>query len=326
MSWKTAVVIPILKPDKNSALAESYRPISLLPVLSKLAEKVIFARLNDHLERENILIPEQHGFRPRLSTSHQLLRVVEFIKEGNNKDECTAAVFLDIQKAFDRMIQPYSADTETSTLVENINEHLAHLETWFSVWKIALNSSKTEAVFFSKRKPPPEITLQNQRIPWSQHTKYLGVIVDKNLTFRQHITYIRDKFKNTTRKLYSLICRKSKLNRHNKLLIYTLIMKPLFTYASPVWGHAAKTNINLLETAQNLIIRQICNAHWYMRNKDLRIACNIPTIRQTIRKLAINFFNNIDDSDNASINEISPYFSHFSVKRPRDILVNPDFN
>ncbi|GFV93648.1 uncharacterized protein TNCV_1717561 [Trichonephila clavipes] len=78
------------------------KPISLLPVLSKLAEKVILARLNDHLERENILIPEQHGFRPRLSTSHQLLRVVEFIKEGNNKDECTAAVFLDIQKAFDR--------------------------------------------------------------------------------------------------------------------------------------------------------------------------------------------------------------------------------
>ncbi|GFU20523.1 putative RNA-directed DNA polymerase from transposon BS [Trichonephila clavipes] len=103
MSWKTAVVIPILRPDKNSALAESYRPISLLPVLSKLAEKVILARLNDHLERENILIPEQHGFRPRLSTSHQLLRVVEFIKEGNNKDECTAAVFLDIQKAFDRL-------------------------------------------------------------------------------------------------------------------------------------------------------------------------------------------------------------------------------
>ncbi|GFW07225.1 RNA-directed DNA polymerase from mobile element jockey [Trichonephila clavipes] len=215
MSWKTAVVIPILKPGKNSALAESYRPISLLPVLSKLAEKVILARLNDHLERENILIPEQHGFKPRLSTSHQLLRVVEFIKEGNNKDECTAAVFLDIQKAFDRVwhtgllfklitykISPpliflinsyisdrsftvkinrtfsqlkkinagvaqgsilaptlfnlyvndiikntntitcmYADDTailsrhrNLDTLVENINEHLAHLETWFSVW------------------------------------------------------------------------------------------------------------------------------------------------------------------------------------------------
>ncbi|GFX52616.1 probable RNA-directed DNA polymerase from transposon X-element [Trichonephila clavipes] len=76
MSWKTAVVILILKPGKNIALAESYQPISLLPVLSKLAEKVILARLNDHLERENILIPQQHGFHPRLSTSHQLFRVV----------------------------------------------------------------------------------------------------------------------------------------------------------------------------------------------------------------------------------------------------------
>ncbi|GFU84410.1 RNA-directed DNA polymerase from mobile element jockey [Trichonephila clavipes] len=102
-SWKTAVVVPILKPGENLALAESYRPISLLPGLSKLAEKVILARLNDQLEREKILIPEQHGFRLRLSTSHQLLRVVEFIKEGNSKDECTTAVFLDIQKAFDRV-------------------------------------------------------------------------------------------------------------------------------------------------------------------------------------------------------------------------------
>ncbi|GFW77375.1 uncharacterized protein TNCV_2497681 [Trichonephila clavipes] len=100
-----------------------------------------------------------------------------------------------------------------NTLVENINEHLAHLEIWFSVWKIALNTSKTEAVFFSQRVPPPEITLQNQRIPWSHHTKYLGVYLDKTLTFRQHITQIRTKFKNVTHKYYSLICRKSKLSR-----------------------------------------------------------------------------------------------------------------
>ncbi|GFW43844.1 probable RNA-directed DNA polymerase from transposon X-element [Trichonephila clavipes] len=73
-------IIQIIKKIKiKKSLAESYRPISLLPVLSKLAEKVILARFNDHLERENILIPEQLEFRSGLSTSHQLLRVVEFI-------------------------------------------------------------------------------------------------------------------------------------------------------------------------------------------------------------------------------------------------------
>ncbi|GFS64069.1 probable RNA-directed DNA polymerase from transposon BS [Trichonephila clavipes] len=102
-AWKTAVVIPILKPGKNPKLAESHRPISLLPILSKLAEKIISTRLNDYLENENILVPEQHGFRPRLSTTHQLLRVVEYIKDGIDRHQYTAAVFLDIQKAFDRV-------------------------------------------------------------------------------------------------------------------------------------------------------------------------------------------------------------------------------
>ncbi|GFV59458.1 RNA-directed DNA polymerase from mobile element jockey [Trichonephila clavipes] len=102
-AWKTAVIIPILKPGKNPKLAESHRPISLFPVLSKLAEKIISTRINEFLENENILIPEQHEFRPHLSTTHQILRVVEYIKEGNNRNQCTAAVFLDIQKAFDRV-------------------------------------------------------------------------------------------------------------------------------------------------------------------------------------------------------------------------------
>ncbi|GFW41714.1 RNA-directed DNA polymerase from mobile element jockey [Trichonephila clavipes] len=333
-------------------------------------------------------VEKQHGFRPRLSTTHQLLRVVEYIKDGIDRHQYTAAVFLDIQKAFDRvwhtgllfklimykippplifllksyisdrsftvkinitfsqvrpakagvaqgsilgpvlfnlyvndilkttntMICMYADDTailsrhyNPNTLTQNINEHLAHLEIWFSVWKIALNTTKTEAVFFTQRRPPPEITLQNQRIPWSQHTKYLDVIIDKNLTLRQHITYVRNKFKNATRQLYSLICKKSKLNRHNKMLIYTLILKPLLTYASPIWAHAARTNINLIEISQNVILRQILDAHWYMRNADIRSALKIPTIRQTIRKLANNFFSNIDGHENPSIQAIPTY-------------------
>ncbi|GFT59713.1 RNA-directed DNA polymerase from mobile element jockey [Trichonephila clavipes] len=378
-AWKTAVVIPILKPGKNPKLADSHRPISLLPILSKLAEKIISARLNDYLERNNILTPEQNGFRPRLSTSHQLLRVVEYIKDAIDRNQYSAAVFLDIQKAFDRvwhtgllyklikykippplifllnsyikdrsftvkkinrtysqikpakagiaqgsilgpvlfnlyvnditkstntMICMYADDTailsrhyDPNTLIKNINNHLAHLEKRFSVWKIALNTSKTEAVSFSQKRPPPEITLQNQRIPWSQHTKYLGVIIDKNLTFRQHITQIRNKFKNASRKLYPLIGRKSKLNRHNKMLIYTLILKPLLTYASPIWAHAARTDINLIESSQNAILRQILDAH-----------CNI------------------DAHDNPTIQAISTYPTYPFIRRPRDILVDPDFN
>ncbi|GFV73557.1 probable RNA-directed DNA polymerase from transposon X-element [Trichonephila clavipes] len=100
--WKTASVIPILKPGKDPTLPDSFRPISLLPVLSKITEKTIQKRLCQHLNDNDILIPQQHGFRAGLSTSHQLLRVVEYVKTGFRDRKSTGAVFLDIQKAFDR--------------------------------------------------------------------------------------------------------------------------------------------------------------------------------------------------------------------------------
>ncbi|GFW74197.1 RNA-directed DNA polymerase from mobile element jockey [Trichonephila clavipes] len=103
-SWKHASVIPILKPGKPRSAADSYRPISLLPVLSKLAERLILSRLNNHLITNKILISQQHGFRSQLSTSHQLLRVVEYTKSGFKEKKYTGAVFLDIQKAFDRIL------------------------------------------------------------------------------------------------------------------------------------------------------------------------------------------------------------------------------
>ncbi|GFU76544.1 probable RNA-directed DNA polymerase from transposon BS [Trichonephila clavipes] len=95
--------IPILKPGKDPTQAESFRPIALLSILGKVAEKIILTRLYQHVDTNNILIPEQHGFRPDLSTTHQLLRVVETIKSGFNDKKSTGAVFLDIQKAFDRV-------------------------------------------------------------------------------------------------------------------------------------------------------------------------------------------------------------------------------
>ncbi|GBO21206.1 RNA-directed DNA polymerase from mobile element jockey, partial [Araneus ventricosus] len=103
--WKTATVIPILKPGKDPTVPDSYRPISLLPTFSKIAEHFILIRLNEHLEVNNVLIPEQFGFRKNLSTTHQLLRVTEYITEGFSNKQKTGAVFLDIQKAFDRVWQ-----------------------------------------------------------------------------------------------------------------------------------------------------------------------------------------------------------------------------
>ncbi|GFX81272.1 RNA-directed DNA polymerase from mobile element jockey [Trichonephila clavipes] len=61
-NWKTAVVVPILKPNSDDTRPQNYRPISLLSGLSKAYEFVLLNRLNQHCIARNIIIPEQHGF------------------------------------------------------------------------------------------------------------------------------------------------------------------------------------------------------------------------------------------------------------------------
>lgn len=97
--WKTARVIAIHKPGKDPTDPAGYRPISLLPCLGKLFEKIIFNRLRR--ASSNILIDEQFGFRQAHSTTQQLARVAETILQGLNMHESTGMFLLDIEKAFD---------------------------------------------------------------------------------------------------------------------------------------------------------------------------------------------------------------------------------
>ncbi|GFU02585.1 retrovirus-related Pol polyprotein from transposon TNT 1-94 [Trichonephila clavipes] len=101
-SWKTAVVISILKPDKSPELAQNYRPIPLLSSLSKVYEFVLLRRLNHHCAASNMIIPQQCGF-PHCSTVHQLLRVTKLVHSGFEKHDATGILFLDIAKAFDKI-------------------------------------------------------------------------------------------------------------------------------------------------------------------------------------------------------------------------------
>ncbi|GBM35555.1 putative RNA-directed DNA polymerase from transposon X-element, partial [Araneus ventricosus] len=101
--WKTAVVVPIPKPNSDLSLPQNYHPISLLSCLSKVFESVLLRRLNQFLDDNNIIISEQFGFRKKLSTNHQLVRVTELIHDGFEKSETTGALFLDIAKAFDKI-------------------------------------------------------------------------------------------------------------------------------------------------------------------------------------------------------------------------------
>lgn len=100
-SWKNALIIPIKKPNKDHSQPTNYRPISLLPIFSKILESVILSRLNYHLKSNNILIQEQFGFKTKHNTTLQLARVSDQILVNRNNNKITSLITLDIEKAFD---------------------------------------------------------------------------------------------------------------------------------------------------------------------------------------------------------------------------------
>ena len=97
---KVAEIIPIYKSGKRSDCT-NYRPISLLPQISKILEKLFNARLTAFLNRYNVISPAQYGFRENMSTSHALTELVDEITASLDHKLCTMGVFIDLKKAFD---------------------------------------------------------------------------------------------------------------------------------------------------------------------------------------------------------------------------------
>ncbi|GFU21390.1 probable RNA-directed DNA polymerase from transposon X-element [Trichonephila clavipes] len=102
-NWKSAMVVPILKPNSDGTHPQNYRPISLLSSLSKAYKFVLLNRLNQHCIARNIIIPEQHGFVTQYFTVTQLLRVTELIHHGFQNNQATGMLFVDVAKAFDKI-------------------------------------------------------------------------------------------------------------------------------------------------------------------------------------------------------------------------------
>lgn len=102
LSWKQAVIIPIPKIEEPTEF-KHLRPISILPIFSKIFEKIINQQLRDHINDYNILPENQSGFRPAHSCTTAILKITDDIHDAADKGMLTALVLLDYSKAFDTL-------------------------------------------------------------------------------------------------------------------------------------------------------------------------------------------------------------------------------
>ena len=374
--WKTAIVVPVPKPNKNPTDPCNYRPISLLNTMSKVAEKVILARVDKFNKINNIIKQEQFGFRSGHSTSMQVARIAKDVIDNFNKEKVTAVALLDIEKAFDTVyidgivyklikykfpgylvsiLNSYLKDRQFAVKIGNcisnfrhpqagvpqgsvlgpaifnyyINDipsfektkiaiyaddtaiyahsfnaqvatkqvqiHLDMILQFAKQWKIKINNTKTEYFIFSKKftnlKVYETLKVDGVKIqPSKLAVKYLGVYLDKTLSFIPHVNNIIKKGNGAIRLLYPLLNKYSQLSQKNKKLLYTAVIRPILTYAAPVWSSISATQVLKIQRMQNKCLRLVLNGDRYTKVNYLHKQTGVPEIEKYISKLTTTFY------------------------------------
>ena len=93
-------MVPVFK-GEDPTVFSNYRPVSVLPTLSQIFERVLRARLEQFLSRHHVLTPGQYGFRAGHSTAMAVLDMVERVRGAWDKGNVSLGVFIDLKKAFD---------------------------------------------------------------------------------------------------------------------------------------------------------------------------------------------------------------------------------
>ena len=100
--WKHAKIIPLFKPGaKDQLSAKSYRPVALLPVVSKVLERVVFMQIVEYMDNNGLFHPNHHGFRSLHSCSTAMIQMYDSWVEAVGRKEMAGVAMIDQSAAFD---------------------------------------------------------------------------------------------------------------------------------------------------------------------------------------------------------------------------------
>ena len=159
-------------------------------------------------------------------------------------------------------------DSNFNRLTDTANVELRELRDWTYANKLSLNVDKTSSIIFSNRRyfhsESSSLFLCNDKIKYASSCKFLGVIIDSNLSFNDHIRHISSKISKSVG-IFRILQRY--LPKNVLLNIYYSLIYPYLTYANIIWGGTHECHLNSLIILQKKLIRIISNAE-YLAHTD----------------------------------------------------------
>ena len=341
----------------------NYRPVSVLPLFSKILEHLMYTKLLTFINKNKLLYSYQFGFRRGHSPDLALICLVDRISNALENGEYVFGLFLDFSKAFDTVnhdilftkleclgirdtplqwFKSYLSDREQYVIynetcssyktiscgvpqgsilgpllfllyindlanVSNVlfsllfaddsnmfvsgknpdellnimNAEMTKIVNWLRTNKLSLNLKKTHFIIFRKKRG--KITLQNDLIiddvviNRTNHTRFLGVIVDQHLTFESHVKYIKGKISRGIGILYKA---KRILKESSLLTLYYAFIYPYFTYCITVWGNTYPSIIDPLIKCQKRAVRIVKGAGKYDHTSPIFYNLKILNLRR----------------------------------------------
>lgn len=234
----------------------------------------------------------------------------------------------DIPHNKDVMVATFADDT--AYLAKGINTRYATMKlqsainstcNWTKKWRMKLNQSKSQHINFTLKKDSPlPITIDGARVPKVKAAKYLGMILDAKLNWKEHVKSKISQAKSVRAKLNTLIGRNSRLSLENKMLIYKQVIRPVLTYGIQLWACAPTTTTNKVQIFQNKSLRAATNAPFYCRNSDLHKDLHIETFAELARSAAIQHIHRLQHHSNPMAKRLMrPRGRRLHRRQPREL-------
>ena len=178
-------------------------------------------------------------------------------------------------------------------LFETVNRELLNINIWFQANKLSLNANKTRYVFFHKPKKKDDIPLRlpilrinNSEIKREQSIKFLGVIIDENLTWKNHIEILENKIS----KNVGVLFKASKLlNTRCLKNIYFALIHSYVNYANIAWASSNKTSLKNIYFKQKHAARLIFHKDRMSHSRPLMKKLNALNVYQINLYQTISF-------------------------------------
>ena len=153
---------------------------------------------------------------------------------------------------------------DKQTVIETTEKHLENIITWCQSKGLEISQVKTQVIFWTRNKNttrPKTFLIKDTTIEIVTSTKYLGVIIDEHLNWKDHINQQVKKCKNLFYACRKAIGKQWGLNAKTILWIYNAIILPKISYGCSVWGiKLNKTFREKLNSLQNLILKSALRA------------------------------------------------------------------